>query len=99
MLYEQLWVFNPTRIVFGKGTIARLKDLIPRDASIVLCYGGGSIIQNGVYGQVITALAGWDIVEFGGIEANPDYDTLMKAIELCREKAVDFVLAVGLANP
>lgn len=87
--------FNPTRIVFGEGTIARLADLIPQEAHVLLCYGGGSIKRNGVYDQVITALAGWEIVEFGGIEANPDYDTLMKAILLGRDKGVNFVLAVG----
>jgi NADP-dependent alcohol dehydrogenase len=72
--------YNPTRIIFGEGTIARLSDQIPQDATVLLCYGGGSIKHNGVYDQVITALPSWEMIEFGGIEANPDYDTLMKAI-------------------
>jgi NADP-dependent alcohol dehydrogenase len=87
--------YNPTRIIFGEGTIARLSDQIPQDATVLLCYGGGSIKHNGVYDQVITALRSWEMIEFGGIEANPDYDTLMEAIVLGREKGVDFILAVG----
>jgi len=87
--------YNPTRIIFGAGTIARLSDQIPQDATVLLCYGGGSIKHNGVYDQVMTALRSWEMIEFGGIEANPDYDTLMNAIVLGREKGVDFILAVG----
>jgi NADP-dependent alcohol dehydrogenase len=87
--------YNPTRIIFGEGTIARLSDQLPQDAMVLLCYGGGSIKHNGVYDQVLTALRSWEMIEFGGIEANPDYDTLMKAIVLGREKGVDFILAVG----
>jgi len=87
--------YNPTRIIFGKGTISKLKEYIPNDATIMMCYGGGSIKRNGVYDQVINALAGYEMVEFGGIEPNPDYDTLTKAIALGREKQVDFILAVG----
>ena len=87
--------YNPTRIVFGKGTIPKLSQLIPQNVKILMCYGGGSIKRNGVYDQVMDALEGRTILEFGGIEPNPDYDTLLGAIELGREEDVDFVLAVG----
>ncbi len=86
---------NPTRIIFGKGTIAELSKHIPKKAKILLTYGGGSIKSNGVYDQVIKALKKREVLEFGGIEANPDYDTLMKAVKLVRKKKVDFLLAVG----
>lgn len=87
--------YNPTRIVFGKDTIARLGGLVPAGVKLLLCYGGGSIKRNGVYEQVIAALKGIDVIEFGGIESNPDYDTLMDAVILGREKGIDFILAVG----
>lgn len=88
---------NPTRIVFGKGQIAELPNLIPKDKKILLCYGGGSIKRNGVYDQCMAALAGYEVTEFGGIEANPDYETLLKAINILRENGADqyYVLAVG----
>lgn len=87
--------FNPTRIIFGKGTIAKLSKRVPRKAKVMLLYGGGSIKENGVYDQVIDALKNHEVIEFGGIEANPDYATLMKAIKQVRKKNVDFLLAVG----
>ena len=87
--------YNPTRIIFGKGTIASLRDHLPEGVKVLICYGGGSIKRNGVYDQVMTALEGWEVVAFGGIESNPDFDMLMKAVDLGREESVDFVLAVG----
>lgn len=86
---------NPVKILFGKGQIAQLSKQIPTDAKILLTYGGGSIFQNGVYEQVKKALEGHNIVEFGGIEANPTYETLMQAVELGRKEQVTFLLAVG----
>lgn len=86
---------NPVKILFGKGQIAQLSKQIPADAKILLTYGGGSIFQNGVYEQVKKALEGRNIVEFGGIEANPAYETLMQAVELGRKEAITFLLAVG----
>jgi len=86
---------NPVRIVFGKGEIAKLKGLIPRDVKVMLTYGGGSIMKNGVYDQVKEALQGVDVVEFGGIEPNPHYETLMKAIDLVQKEKVGFLLSVG----
>lgn len=86
---------NPTKLIFGKGEIKRLSKLIDKDKKILMTYGGGSIKRNGVYEQVIKALEGYDIVEFSGIEANPDYSTLMKAVDICKTQNIDFILAVG----
>lgn len=86
---------NPTKILFGKGMIAKLPTVLNPDHKILLAYGGGSIKQNGVYDQVIEALKGSKVVEFGGIEANPQYATCMKALEVVKKERVDFLLAVG----
>jgi NADP-dependent alcohol dehydrogenase len=86
---------NPVKIVFGKGTIAKLGELIPARRKILLTYGGGSIKTNGAFAAVKKALAGRTLIEFGGIEPNPRYETLMKAVEICREKKVTYLLAVG----
>ena len=71
---------NPTRIVFGKGQIAQLSTLVPKGSIVYMTYGGGSIKRNGVYDQVKEALKDYEIHEFGGIEANPDFDTLKNAV-------------------
>lgn len=86
---------NPTKIVFGKGTIAELAHLVPADAKVLMIYGGGSIKRNGVYEQVMRALSGRTVVEFGGIEPNPRYETCLKAVDVIRVEDVDFLLAVG----
>lgn len=87
--------YNPVRILFGKGKIAEIGKYIPENARIMITYGGGSIMKNGVYDQVIAALKGKNVVEFGGIEANPQYETLLKAVEKVKAENVDFLLAVG----
>ncbi len=86
---------NPVKVVFGKGTIAQLPKLIDKKNKIMLTYGGGSIFKNGVYEQVKKALTGFEIIEFGGIEPNPTYETLMKAVAIAREEEVGFLLPVG----
>ena len=86
---------NPVKIVFGKGTIAKLSELIGPKEKILLTYGGGSIKKNGVYRQVKAALKKRKVFEFGGIEPNPVYEKCIKAVQLGRKKKIDFILAVG----
>lgn len=86
---------NPVKIIFGKGQIAKLRMEVPGNQKIMLTYGGGSIFKNGVYDQVRKALEGYELIEFGGIEANPSYETCMKAVELVRKENIGFLLAVG----
>ncbi|ELY6275383.1 alcohol dehydrogenase [Cronobacter muytjensii] len=86
---------NPTHIAFGKGAISELRALIPADSRVLITYGGGSVKKTGVLDQVYSALNGLDVLEFGGIEPNPSYETLMNAVELVRKENVTFLLAVG----
>lgn len=88
-------LYNPVNYVFGKGQIAKLSELTPKNTKILIAYGGGSIFKNEVYDQVKTALEGYEIVEFGGIEPNPKYETLMKAVAIIRTEKIGFILAVG----
>lgn len=86
---------NPTKLIFGKGTIATLSAEIPADKRILVTFGGGSVKNNGVYDQVKEALKEHTCFEFWGIEPNPSIETLRKAIKLGKESKCDFVLAVG----
>lgn len=87
--------FNNTRILFGDGQIKALSAQLPAGARVLVIYGGGSIKKNGVFEQVSAALAGFSWQEFGGIEANPHFETCMRAVELVRRDSIDFLLAVG----
>lgn len=92
----QNFVFqNPTKLVFGRGQIALLSDLIDKSRKVLLTFGGGSVKRNGVYDQVKAALKDHQTVEFWGIEPNPKVETLRKAVALGLEEKVDLILAVG----
>jgi len=86
---------NTTKIHFGKGLIAKIADEIPADAKVMMLYGGGSIKTNGIYEQVKTALKNFEVIEFGGIPANPEYDVLMKALSIIKGENINYLLAVG----
>lgn len=86
---------TPTRILFGNGAIGELRAQIPADARVLVTWGGGSVKSTGVLDQVFSALQGLDVLDFGGIEPNPSYETLMKAVDIARKEKVTYLLAVG----
>lgn len=88
-------LYNPTKLVFGVGETSKLAQLVPAKARVLLVYGGGSVKKNGSYDQTVAALGKRKVVEFSGIEANPEYETCLKAVEVARKNRLDFVLALG----
>ncbi|MEH6561414.1 MAG: iron-containing alcohol dehydrogenase [Marinobacter sp.] len=87
--------YNPTRIAFGEGKIAELDQLVPKDAKVLVLFGGESARRTGTLGEVTQALGDRQVTEFSGIEPNPSFETLMKAVAQVREQNIDFLLAVG----
>lgn len=87
--------YNPTRIAFGEGKIAELDKLVPKDAKVLVLFGGQSARRTGTLGEVTQALGDRQVTEFGGIEPNPSFETLTKAVAQVREQNIDFLLAVG----
>ncbi|MDP3581549.1 MAG: iron-containing alcohol dehydrogenase [Ignavibacteria bacterium] len=87
--------YNPTQIIFGKGRLNELVNFIPADAMVLILYGSGSVEKNGTLQKVRQALSNYNLYEFGGIEPNPRFETLMKAVELIKKEKIDFLLAVG----
>ena len=88
-------LYNPVNLCFGKDEHRQLSSLIPKDAKVLITYGGGSIKQNGVYEKVKGALKNHEVLEFGGIEPNPQYSTLLRALAIIKAEKIDFLLAVG----
>jgi NADP-dependent alcohol dehydrogenase len=86
---------NTVKILFGEGKVTELSSNVPKGSKILMVYGGGSIKKNGVYEQVMNALQDFEVLEFGGIEANPHYETAIKAVGVVKKENVDFLLAVG----
>lgn len=87
--------YNPTRIAFGEGKVAELDKLVPKDARVLILLGGNSARKNGTLAEVLGALGSRTVKEFDGIEPNPQYDTLMKAVALIKAEKIDYLLAVG----
>jgi len=89
---------NPTKLIFGKGQVDQLKTEIPQYGKrVLLIYGGGSIKKNGLYEQVVNLLEKIDaeVFELSGVEPNPRLSTAQKGIDICKNKNIDFILAVG----
>lgn len=86
---------NPTRIVFGQGKVADLARLVPAQARVLVLYGGESARRTGTLDEVRAALGERSVSEFGGIEPNPSYETLMRAVAQVRAENIDYLLAVG----
>lgn len=85
-----------TEMLFGKGEIDKLPEVLQRyGKNVLLAYGGGSIKRNGIYDKVQSLLKDFNIVELGGIEPNPRIETVRRGVALCRENKVDVILAVG----
>jgi NADP-dependent alcohol dehydrogenase len=87
--------YNPVKIIFGKDQLTHLATQIPANTKVLMIYGGGSILKNGVHATIKEALKGYTLFEFKGIEPNPRYETAMKAVELIKAEKIDFLLAVG----
>lgn len=85
---------NPTKIIFGEGQISRLAEFVPK-TKVLLLYGGGSIMKNGVHQQVKDALAQYEVIELGGVQPNPTFEKAMEAVELIKKEKIEFILAVG----
>ncbi len=92
---ENFEFYNPVKIFFGRNQILKIAGQIPAGSKVMLIYGGGSIFKNGVYDKVKEALKKFDVTEFGGIEPNPTYETSMKAVEIIKDKKIDFLIAAG----
>lgn len=86
---------NPAKIIFGHDQISSIGNEIPGDKTVMIVYGGGSVNRNGTLKKVRDSLKNYTVYEFGGVQANPHYETLMEAVALVKDKGVNFLLAVG----
>ncbi|EUJ42099.1 iron-containing alcohol dehydrogenase [Brochothrix campestris] len=87
--------YNPTHIVFGPERLDELNTLVPTDARVLVLFGGESARRFGTIDKVKTGLGARTVFEFAGVEANPTFETLMKAVALVKANGIDFLLAVG----
>ena len=88
---------TPTRLIFGKGVVAQLPEVMAQFGNrILLTYGGGSIKKIGLYDKVKELLKDYEIFELSGIQPNPKYDpSVLDGVKICKENSIDVILAVG----
>ena len=91
--------YTPTKIVFGKGTVDRVGELVKQEGAkkVFIHYGGKSAVRSGVLDRVRKSLdeAGMEYTELGGVVPNPHLEKVREGIELAKREHVDFLLAVG----
>jgi alcohol dehydrogenase len=90
--------YNPTKLIFGKGQVEQLKELVPQyGKKVLVVYGGGSIKRNGLYDQVISILnsINAEVHELSGVDPNPRLSSVKEGVKICKENDIDFLLAVG----
>ena len=95
---ENFSYYNPVKLVYGGGQIDHVgEEIVPYGKRILLHYGQGHIKQTGVYDRILKSLsqAGLEWVELPGVHPNPRLELVHQGIELCRQKNIDFILAVG----
>lgn len=88
---------TPTRLIFGKGVIEKLPEVMGDiGQKVLLTYGGGSIKKSGLYDKVRELLKDFEITELSGIQPNPKYDpSVLDGVRLCKENGIEVILAVG----
>ena len=96
-MFQNFDYYTPTRVIFGKGVIEGLPEVMrPLGKRVLLAYGGGSIKRMGLYQKVVELLKGFEITELSGIEPNPKYDpSVLEGVRLCKENNIDVILSVG----
>lgn len=88
---------NPTKIIFGADQLAKLPAYLQtyNPKKILIAYGGGSIEKSGLLQRIEAELSAYTVFKFKGIEANPQFKTLMQAVDMIQQENIDFILAVG----
>ena len=95
----QNFVFhNPTKIIFGRGTIDAIgEETRVLGRRVLLVYGRASIKASGLYDQVLSSLgqAGLSVIEHGGVRSNPVLSHVRAGIDKARRERIDVIVAVG----
>lgn len=95
MIDFEAW--NPTRVYVGKEQLDKLPEILKKNTAnkVLIVSGGESAERIGLLPKLRNLLKDFELVQFSGVEANPEFSTLMKAVLLGRKEQVDFILAVG----
>ena len=89
-------LYVPTHLVFGRGRISELQNLVQGyGRKVLLTYGGGSVVRSGLLGEVKKILSDYEIFELSSISPNPKISSVRKGVEICKKEQIDFLVAIG----
>lgn len=89
---------NPTRLIFGAGTVARLGEVVREHGQrALLVTGGGSVKLSGVYQRAVASLkaAGVAVAECSGVEPNPRISSVARGAQIARNEGCEVVIGLG----
>ena len=91
--------YSPTYFVFGNECENEAGKYVKRfgGTRVLIHFGGGSVLKNGLLDRVKASLSaeGISFSELGSVVPNPRSGLVYKGIEICKNKKIDFILAVG----
>lgn len=91
--------YAPTEVVFGEQAEEQVAPLVKKygGTKVLVHYGGQSAVRSGLLDKICGLLreGGVEYVALGGVVPNPRLSLIHQGIDLCRQKGVDFILAVG----
>jgi alcohol dehydrogenase YqhD (iron-dependent ADH family) len=90
--------YNPTRLIFGAGSLSQLGEVAGKHGKKALIVtGGGSVKRSGVFDRAVASLkdAGISVAECSGIEPNPRIASVKRGALIARAENCDLVIALG----
>ncbi|MBQ5982274.1 MAG: iron-containing alcohol dehydrogenase [Prevotella sp.] len=91
--------YAPTEVVFGADSEEQVAPLVKKYGGkrVLVHYGGQSAKKSGLLDHICNLLSegGIEYVQLGGVVPNPRLSKVREGISLCRERNIDFILAVG----
>lgn len=92
------YFYNPTKILFGSGTLNQLgEQKLPGKKVLLLMSCGKSAKVSGAYDRTLEQLqkAGVAVAEFAKVMENPVKEMVMEGAAFARENGCDFIVALG----
>lgn len=90
--------YNPTKIIFGKGSLAQLKEEINFYGSvkkIMLITGKRSLNESGNLQKAVKQLRDKKIYLINSVEPNPEIDFIDEVIKKARKEKIDMIIGIG----
>lgn len=87
--------YNPTKLIFGKGSLKRIKFEIHKEYKILLLTGKNFLNQNPNIIKNLKNQLKNKIFHFNNLSPNPELNDCLNAIKFGRKNRINFIVALG----